>query len=112
VSNNTKESNLSLSSSSSSNKGSIFNYYFSSNATTKYLFLDTEFEHNFEAKDTKAKSSPSLSILPLKSTNLSQAADPPSCLKHSIKACIIALAIRALKRPMLEIIAKTKISYF
>jgi hypothetical protein len=113
VSNNIKESNLSLSSSSSSsssNKGSISNYYSSSNAATKYLFLDTEFEHNSKAKDTKAKSSPPPSTLPLKGTNLSQAADPPSRPKHSIRARIIALAMRALKRPIYKIIAKTKIS--
>jgi hypothetical protein len=112
VSNDIKESNSSLSSSSSSsNKGSIFDYYSSFNAATKYLFLDTEFEHDFKAKDIKAKSSPPLSTLPLKGTNLSQATDPPSRPKHSIRARIIALAMRALKRPMYKIIAKTKISY-
>jgi hypothetical protein len=72
VSNDIKESNSSLSSSSSSfNKGSISNYYSSFNTATKYLFLDTESKHNSKAKDTKAKSSPPLSILPLKGTNSS-----------------------------------------
>jgi hypothetical protein len=72
VSNDTKESDLSLSSSSSSfNKGSISNYYSSSNAATKYLFLDTESKYDSKAKDTKAKSSPPLSTLPLKGTNSS-----------------------------------------
>jgi hypothetical protein len=75
VSNNTKESDSSLSSSSSSssssNKGSISDYYSSFNAATKYLFLDTEFEHDFKAKDIKAKSSPPPSTLPLKGTNSS-----------------------------------------
>jgi hypothetical protein len=52
VSNDTKESDLSLSSSSSSsNKGFISNYYSSFNAATKYLFLDTKFEYNSKAKD-------------------------------------------------------------
>ena len=116
VSNDIEESDLLLSSSSSSsssssNKSSISDYYSSSNITTKYLFLDTESEHNSKAEDIKAKSS-LLSTLPLEGTNLSQATDdPPSCFKHSIGAYIIALAMRALKRPMYEIIAKTKISY-
>jgi hypothetical protein len=76
VSNDTKESDSSLSSSSSSsssssNEGSISDYYSSFNSDTKYLFLDTEFEHDFKAKDTKAKSSPPPSTLPLKGTNSS-----------------------------------------
>jgi len=73
VSNNIKESDLLLSSSSSSssNKGSISNYYSGFDTATKYLFLDTEFEHEFEAKDIKAKSSPPPSTLPLKGTNSS-----------------------------------------
>jgi hypothetical protein len=74
VFNNIEESDSLLSSSSSSsssNKGFISNYYSGSNAATKYLFLDTESEHDFKAKDIKAKSSPPLSTLPLKSTNLS-----------------------------------------
>jgi hypothetical protein len=72
VSNDIEESDLSLSSSFASfNKGSISNYYSSSNATTKYLFLDTKSKYNFKAKDTKAKSSLPLSTLPLKGTNSS-----------------------------------------
>jgi hypothetical protein len=112
VSNNIEESDLSLSSSSSSsNKGSISDYYSGSNTATKYLFLDTKSEHDSKAKDTKAESSFPLLILPLKGTNLSQGADPPSRPKYSIRARIIALIMRALKRPIHEIIAKTKISY-
>jgi hypothetical protein len=110
VSNDIEESDLLLSSSSSSNKSSISNYYSSSNITTKYLFLDTESEHNSKAEDIKAKSS-LLSTLPLEGTNLSQATDPPSCFKHIIGAYIIALAMRAFKRLIYKIIAKTKISY-
>jgi hypothetical protein len=73
VFNDIKESDLlpSSSSSSSSNKGFISNYYFGFDTAIKYLFLDIEFEYNFKAKDTKAKSSPPLSTLPLKGTNLS-----------------------------------------
>jgi hypothetical protein len=72
VSNDTEESDLLLSSSFASfNKVSISNYYSSSNTATKYLFLDTKSKHDFKAKDTKAKSSPPLSTLPLKGTNSS-----------------------------------------
>ena len=76
VSDDTKECDLSLSS-SSSNESSVSNYYSSSNAATKYLFLDTESEHDFEAKDTEAESSPPLLTLPLEGTDLSQGANPP-----------------------------------
>ena len=81
VSNNTEESDLSLSSNeslSSSNKGSVSDYYSGSNAATKYLFLDTESEHDSEAKDTKAESSPPLLTLPLKGTDSSRRQPPLS----------------------------------
>jgi hypothetical protein len=111
VSDDTEESDSSLSSSSSSsNKGYVSDYYSGSDTATEYLFLDTESEHDSEAEDTEAESSPPLSTLPLKGTDSSQGADPPSRPKHSIGARITALVMRALERPMHEIIAKTKIS--
>jgi hypothetical protein len=100
MSNSIKESDLLLSSnkllSFSSNKSSVFDYYFSFNTTTKYLFLNTKSKYNFKAKDTKAKSSSPLLTLPLKALIYLKALTSPLALNIVLRLALQPLLYKPL----------------